>query len=124
MGAPVKIIDLARRMVELSGLTVQDDQHPSGDISIVTTGLRPGEKLYEELLLEDNPELTDHPKIRRAREQFLSWPELSTKLDELSSIAKAGEAERLKAVLGELVPGYRAFESVVDLVALRQEMSQ
>ncbi len=124
MGAPVKIIDLARRMVELSGLTVQDDQHPTGDISIVTTGLRPGEKLYEELLIEDNPELTDHPKIRRAREEFLSWPELSTKLDELSSIAKAGEAERLKAVLGELVPGYRAFESVVDLVALRQEMSQ
>ncbi len=124
MGAPVKIIDLARRMIELSGLTVQDDQHPSGDISIVTTGLRPGEKLYEELLLEDNPELTDHPKIRRAREQFLTWPELSSKLDELGSIAKAGDAKRLKAALGELVPGYRPFESVVDLVSLRQEMSK
>jgi FlaA1/EpsC-like NDP-sugar epimerase len=124
MGEPVKIIDLARRMVELSGLTVQDEQNPSGDISIVTTGLRPGEKLYEELLINDNPEVTDHPKIRRAREQFLGWPQLSIKLDELAEFARDGDAKRLKAALSDLVPGYSPMERVVDLVALRQEVSQ
>ncbi|MBB3962452.1 polysaccharide biosynthesis protein [Rhizobium metallidurans] len=124
MGEPVKIIDLARRMVELSGLTVQDEQNPGGDISIVTTGLRPGEKLYEELLINDNPEVTDHPKIRRAREQFLGWPQLSAKLDELAELARDGDARRLKAALSDLVPGYSPMEGVVDLVALRQEVSQ
>jgi FlaA1/EpsC-like NDP-sugar epimerase len=124
MGEPVKIIDLARRMVELSGLTVQDEQNPTGDIAIVTTGLRPGEKLYEELLLNDNPEFTDHPKIRRAREQFIGWPELSAKLDDLALIVGTGDAKGLKVALGELVHGYRPLEAVVDLVSLRQEMSQ
>lgn len=123
MGEPVKIIDLARRMVELSGLTVQDEQNPTGDIAIVTTGLRPGEKLHEELLLNDNPEFTDHPKIRRAREQFIGWPELSAKLEDLTSIATNGDAKQLKLALGELVHGYRPLEAVVDLVSLRQEMS-
>lgn len=124
MGDPVKIIDLARRMVELSGLTVQDEQNPAGDIAIITTGLRPGEKLYEELLLNDNPEFTDHPKIRRAREQFISWPELLAKLDDLALVAKTGDAKQLKQALGELVHGYHPIEAVVDLVSLRQEMPQ
>ncbi len=124
MGEPVKIIDLARRMVELSGLTVQDEQNPGGDISIVTTGLRPGEKLYEELLINDNPQVTDHPKIRRAREQFLGWAQLSAKLDTLAQFARDGDARRLKAALSDLVPGYSPMERVVDLVALRQEVSQ
>lgn len=123
MGEPVKIIDLARRMVELSGLTVQDEQNPAGDIEIVTTGLRPGEKLYEELLLNDNPELTDHPKIRRAEEHFIAWPELEPKLDDLASIAETGDARQLKIALGNLVSGYRPLEAVVDLVSLRQEIS-
>jgi FlaA1/EpsC-like NDP-sugar epimerase len=124
MGEPVKIIDLARRMVELSGLTVQDEQNPGGDISIVTTGLRPGEKLYEELLTNDNPEVTDHPKIWRAREQFLGWQELSERLDELAELACDGDARRLKVALSALVPGYSPMEGVVDPVALRQEVSQ
>jgi FlaA1/EpsC-like NDP-sugar epimerase len=124
MGDPVKIIDLARRMVELSGLTVQDEQNPNGDISIVTTGLRPGEKLYEELLINDNPEVTDHPKIRRAREQFHGWPQLSARLDELAELARDGDAKRLKAALSDLVAGYSPMDRVVDLVALRQEVSQ
>jgi FlaA1/EpsC-like NDP-sugar epimerase len=124
MGEPVKIIDLARRMVELSGMTVQDEHNPGGDISIVTTGLRPGEKLYEELLINDNPEMTNHPKIRRAKEQFLAWAELSPRLDELSELAREGDARRLKSVLSELVPGYSPMERVVDLVSLRQEVSQ
>lgn len=124
MGDPVKIIDLARRMVELSGLTVQDEENPDGDIAIVTTGLRPGEKLYEELLLNDNPEFTNHPKIRRAREQFIGWAELSAKLEDLALIARTGDAKQLKLALGELVHGYRPLEAVVDLVSLKQELSQ
>ncbi|MFP3546383.1 nucleoside-diphosphate sugar epimerase/dehydratase [Rhizobium sp. SIMBA_035] len=124
MGEPVKIIDLARRMVELSGLTVQDGQNPGGDISIVTTGLRPGEKLYEELLINDNPEATDHLKIWRAREQFLNWSLLSGKLETLSQFAQDGDARRLKTALSDLVPGYSPMDRVVDLVALRQEVSQ
>ena len=122
MGEPVKIIDLARRMVELSGLTVQDEQNPDGDISIVTTGLRPGEKLYEELLIGDNPEMTDHPKIRRAREQFFPWVELSTKLDKLANYAREGDAQSIKIALAELAPGYSPLERVVDLVSLRKKV--
>jgi FlaA1/EpsC-like NDP-sugar epimerase len=124
MGDPVKISDLARRMVELSGLTVQDEQNPEGDIAIVTTGLRPGEKLYEELLLNDNPEFTSHPKITRAREHFIDWPELSAKLEDLALIARTGDAKQLKLALGELVPGYRPLETVVDLVSVKQSLSQ
>jgi len=73
MGQPVRIYDLARRMVELSGLTLRDEAHPHGDIAIEITGLRPGEKLYEELLIGDNPEPTDHPRIMKAHEDFMPW---------------------------------------------------
>ena len=80
MGEPVKIIDLARRMVELSGLTVRDEADPSGDIELAVTGLRPGEKLFEELLIGDNPQATQHPRIMKAHEQFVAWPELQVRL--------------------------------------------
>src|SRR3546814_3646226 len=76
MGQPVRIIDLARSMVQLSGLSVRDADRPDGDIEIVETGLRPGEKLYEELLIGDNPEPTNHPRILRARESRWPWEEL------------------------------------------------
>jgi FlaA1/EpsC-like NDP-sugar epimerase len=80
MGQPVKIIDLARRMVELSGMTVRDELNPDGDIALTVTGLRPGEKLYEELLIGDNPKPTQHARIMKAHEQFLSWPQLEGQL--------------------------------------------
>jgi len=124
MGEPVKIIDLARRMVELSGLTLKDERNPSGDISIVTTGLRPGEKLYEELLIGDNPEPTEHPKIMRARERFSTWEVLSPKLQQLGAAADGGDVEELRRILSELVQDYRPFDGVVDLVSLRQGVSQ
>ncbi|MBY3237336.1 polysaccharide biosynthesis protein, partial [Rhizobium laguerreae] len=81
MGEPVRIADLARKMVELSGLAVRDEDNPEGDIELSVTGLRPGEKLFEELLIGDNPETTEHPRIMKAREDFLSWPELSRRLN-------------------------------------------
>ncbi|KQV84058.1 nucleoside-diphosphate sugar epimerase/dehydratase [Rhizobium sp. Root1220] len=121
MGEPVKVMDLARRMVELSGLTVRDEQNPSGDISIVTTGLRPGEKLYEETLIGDNPEPTEQPKVLRARERFMNWEILAPALDRLNVLADDGDAVGLRNVLGELVEGYRPFGKVVDFVSIRQE---
>ncbi|TCL75716.1 nucleoside-diphosphate sugar epimerase/dehydratase [Rhizobium sp. BK251] len=106
MGEPVKIADLARRMVELSGLTVRDDDNPEGDIELTLTGLRPGEKLYEELLIGDDPQPTDHPRIMKAREDFLFWPELSKKIKRLSATLDANDMSAARRMLAELVSGY------------------
>lgn len=106
MGKPVKIVDLARRMIRLSGMTVKDDAHASGDIEIQVVGLRPGEKLYEELLIGDNPETTEHPRIMKAHEQFLPWEKLLPYLLTLRDAAKAGDAVEINAVLSKLVSGY------------------
>jgi FlaA1/EpsC-like NDP-sugar epimerase len=100
MGEPVKIIDLARRMVQLSGLAVRDEAHPTGDIEIAITGLRTGEKLYEELLIGDNPEATEHPRIMKAREPFLPWFTLQQELVELQNDASAIKSFLLKHVQG------------------------
>ncbi len=124
MGEPVKIIDLARRMVELSGLTIEDERNPSGDIRIVTTGLRPGEKLYEELLIGDNPEPTEHPKIMRARERFIEWEILTPKLRQLSSLPTREMSRGCAAFLSALVQDYHPFDGVVDLVSVRQGATQ
>jgi FlaA1/EpsC-like NDP-sugar epimerase len=106
MGEPVRIMDLARRMVELSGLTVRDQANPGGDIEIAVTGLRPGEKLYEELLIGDNPSPTVHPRIMKAHEDCLSWPELQVHLDTLRRASAEGDVETIKAVLRTCVHGY------------------
>ncbi len=107
MGEPVKIIDLARRMVRLSGLSLQDDANPAGDIAIAITGLRPGEKLYEELLIGDNPEGTDHPRIMKARENFLQWPELTVELARLKTAAQADDLPAMQILLERHVQGYQ-----------------
>ncbi|MFY3385297.1 polysaccharide biosynthesis protein [Paracidovorax sp. MALMAid1276] len=106
MGEPLQIVDLARRMVALSGLTVQDDDHPEGDIEIVFTGLRPGEKLYEELLIGDNPLPTAHPRILRAREEYLPWAVLQQQLAALKEAVDRGDRSAITALLHQLVPGY------------------
>lgn len=106
MGEPVRIIDLARRMVELSGLKVRDDAHPDGDIEIAVTGLRPGEKLYEELLIGDNPAPTAHPRIMMAHEDYLDWTALEGHLTTLKNAATAGDVDQIKAVLRTCVHGY------------------
>jgi FlaA1/EpsC-like NDP-sugar epimerase len=108
MGAPVKILDLARRMVELSGLTVRDAESPDGDIDIEVTGLRPGEKLYEELLIGNNPQATAHPRIMKAREDYLAWPVLALHLQTLRHAADRSDVAALKAVLQACVQGYGA----------------
>ncbi|WP_180128990.1 nucleoside-diphosphate sugar epimerase/dehydratase [Rhodoferax sp. BLA1] len=114
MGQPVKIIDLARRMVELSGLRVRDAAHPGGDIEIAITGLRPGEKLYEELLIGDNPEPTSHPRIMKAHEDYLDWPRLEPHLQTLQQAGLEGDVATIKAVLQTCVQGYQAQPAVLD----------
>ncbi|ANM07869.1 polysaccharide biosynthesis protein [Rhizobium phaseoli] len=115
MGEPVRIADLARKMVELSGLAVRDEDNPEGDIELSVTGLRPGEKLYEELLIGDNPETTEHPRIMKAREDFLFWPELSKKLSSLNAALDRNDMVAARATLAELVSGYSSTGEVSDL---------
>ena len=107
MGEPLKIVDLARRMVQLSGLSLRDQDHPDGDVEIKITGLRPGEKLYEELLIGDNPEGTAHERIMKAREDFVPWPELAPVLVEMRHAAVHNDDAVMKAILVQLVHGYR-----------------
>ncbi|MDZ7938364.1 MAG: nucleoside-diphosphate sugar epimerase/dehydratase [Rhodoferax sp.] len=107
MGQPVKIMDLARRMVQLSGLSVREAAHPTGDIEIAVTGLRVGEKLYEELLIGDNPRPTAHPRIMTAHEPFLPWPVLEQELQVLASAAEANDAVAIKSFMAQHVQGYK-----------------
>ena len=106
MGEPVKILDLARRMAQLSGLTLRDEHYPDGDIEIKITGLRPGEKLYEELLIGDNPEGTAHERIMRAQEDFVAWPELVPVLVQIRQAATQNNEALIKDLLMQLVHGY------------------
>jgi FlaA1/EpsC-like NDP-sugar epimerase len=121
MGQPVKILDLAKRMVELSGFTVMDSGNPMGDIEIRVTGLRPGEKLYEELLIGDNPLPTSHPRIMKAHEEFLHWDELESKLSILNGALESNNVPVIRSLLKELVPGYQPETEVVDWVWMENE---
>lgn len=116
MGKPIKIIDLAKRMVELSGLALKDGDSPNGDIEIAVTGLRPGEKLYEELLIGDNPLPTSHPRIMKTHEDFLPWEALQAKLASLGLALDANDVPLIRILLKELVPGYQPDGEVVDWV--------
>lgn len=106
MGEPVKIIDLARKMLRLSGKLEKTPANPDGDIEIVPIGLRPGEKLYEELLIGDNPQPTSSSHIMMAREGFLSWDKLERELEELRAAVEAEDNRRLHAVFERTVIGF------------------
>ncbi len=121
MGEPVKILDLARRMIELSGLSLRGDADPEGDIEIAITGLRPGEKLFEELLIGDNPKPTTHPRIMRAHEDFLPWPLLSKELARLQRALNGNDVGLTREILKCLVAGYQPNGDIVDWVYLEQE---
>lgn len=107
MGEPVKIFDLARRMVQLSGLSVRDEQNPHGDVEIVVTGLRPGEKLYEELLIGENPISTSHPRIMMAREEYLGFEDLTHEIELLRIAVEKTNFDDVVAQLKKLVHGYQ-----------------
>lgn len=106
MGEPLRIADLARHLIALHGLSVKNEMNPGGDIEIVYTGLRPGEKLYEELLIGNDPVRTRHPKIMLAREAHLTADELEAHLEKLRSAASAGDVEGALKLLRLVVPEY------------------
>lgn len=106
MGMPVRILDLAKRMIALSGHTIRDATRPTGDIAITFTGLRPGEKLFEELLIGENPLPTEHSRIIRAKEDFMAWPVLKDHLQRLLSAARSDDVATMTMLLRTLVPGY------------------
>jgi FlaA1/EpsC-like NDP-sugar epimerase len=94
-------------MIRLSGLSVRDQENPHGDIEITVTGLRPGEKLYEELLIGDNPEPTDHPRIMKAHEHFLPWVQLQPELMVLATAAQDDDLPAMQQLLESHVQGYQ-----------------
>jgi FlaA1/EpsC-like NDP-sugar epimerase len=103
MGEPVRIHDLARRLIHLSGFTVRDTNNPDGDIPIVITGLRPGEKLFEELFIGADVQPTPHKRILKAHEDFLSWPELTDVLDQMRAAAARGDSAVAVDLLRETI---------------------
>jgi FlaA1/EpsC-like NDP-sugar epimerase len=117
MGEPVKIVDLAQRMIELSGFSLQNEENPDGDIAIEVVGLRPGEKLYEELLIGDNPMPTEHPRILKAQETFKAWAELEKELMTLQGSLNAGDAHSIYEQLKHLVTGFTPDTKIVDWIA-------
>lgn len=107
MGQPVRIYDLAVKMIRMSGFVVKDDLNPKGDIEIKISGLRSGEKLYEELLIGGNPQITIHPKIMKAHEEFFPWSELELHLKKLEILLYEGNIYKILEVLKILVPGFK-----------------
>lgn len=123
MGEPVRILDLAKKMIHLSGVTVKDQDNPNGDISIEFTGLRPGEKLYEELLIGSDAQPTDHPMIMRANEEFLPWSELQPMIDELLAHVEDDDYAAVRKLLRDTVQGYVPEKEIVDLVYMQKSTS-
>ena len=121
MGDPVKIIDLARKMVELSGLTIRDHENPEGDIEIHITGLRPGEKLYEELLIGTNSTPSANPRIFKAKEHFIPWNELQTELEDLTTAITNNDIPHIKQILQRVVPEYQPSITTTDLLTIEQK---
>ncbi|RON02412.1 hypothetical protein BK659_23615, partial [Pseudomonas brassicacearum] len=116
MGEPVKIVELAEKMIHLSGLSVRSDKNLQGDIAIEFTGLRPGEKLYEELLIGDNVAATQHPMIMSANEDHLPWEVLKGKLTELLAAVERDDYSRVRQLLRDTVSGYTPDGEIVDLI--------
>lgn len=120
MGSPVQIVELAKKMIHLSGLSVRSENNPAGDIAIQFTGLRPGEKLYEELLIGDNVTPTQHPMIMSANEACLSWAEFCNVLDRLLRGLDRDDFEQVRLVMRATVDGYSPREEIVDWIYRRR----
>ena len=118
MGEPVKILNLAKKMIHLSGLNIKDSNNPNGDIEILFTGLRPGEKLYEELLIGDSVLETEHQLILRSNEEMLPWSDLKLILNKLKTSVDKQNLEGARQALIEAVPGYKPQGDINDLMYL------
>ena len=121
MGEPVRIFELAKRMIDLSGLTRRHKGNPHGDIEIKVTGMRRGEKLYEELLIGENPSPTQHARISKANEKFVPWHQLKAQLCSLNLALSVNDVPLIRGFLKQLVTGYQPSGEVVDFVYLEQE---
>ncbi len=120
MGKSVKIVDLIKKMINLSGLTVRDNKNESGDIEIKIIGLRPGEKLYEELLIGDNPKKTIHPKIKKISDPYISFDKLKVYLNDLETLIHKNKAEAVKKLLDRLLKSYKSNSEIVDHIYVEQ----
>lgn len=120
MGEPVKIYELAKRLINLSGMELKDESNAEGDIEIIFTGLRPGEKLYEELLIGGNVSPTEHKQILRAEEEFLEAKELEVHLNSLSEAEKNGDVLALRNILKSVVSGFMPEDEIADIVYLQK----
>ncbi len=116
MGEPVRIIELAHRMIRLSGLSLKNEKNPAGDIEVKITGLRPGEKLYEELLIGDNVSGTHHPRIMKANESMLPWTELRVLLTKIDTACHEFDHEQLRHLLLEAPAAFTPTDGICDLV--------
>jgi len=116
MGEPIRIVDLAKRMINLSGLEVRDKNHPDGEVEISYTGLRPGEKLYEELLIGDNVSDTAHQRIMRAEEDVIPWEELDNRLQLLTEALTNDDLDEMRALLKQSVSGFVPQCDINDLI--------
>jgi FlaA1/EpsC-like NDP-sugar epimerase len=121
MGEPIHIVDLAKRMIHLSGLEIKDETHPNGDIEIQFTGLRAGEKLYEELLIGDNVSKTNHPRIMRAEETMIAWDELEKMLNALEQAIKEDDFQQIRTILQQAVSGFIPQCEIGDLLWLHNK---
>lgn len=120
MGQPVKIAELAEKMIHLSGLSVRSERNPYGDIAIEFSGLRPGEKLYEELLIGDDVIATEHPMIMRANEDHLPWEDFKAVLSELLQAVEQDDYDRVRQLLRQTVSGYAPEGEIVDWIHQRR----
>ncbi|NTY91294.1 polysaccharide biosynthesis protein [Pseudomonas putida] len=122
MGEPVKIVELAEKMIHLSGFSIRSERNPLGDIAINFTGLRPGEKLYEELLIGDNVIATRHPMIMSANEDYLTWDVLKQRLDALRTATAADDFATVRQLLRDTVSGYVPGGEIVDWLYQRRRL--
>ena len=122
MGEPIKIYDLAKRMIELSGKSLLNKKNMQGNIEIKITGLRPGEKLYEELLLSDNPIKTEHPKIYRSQEPFIEFKKLIEELDNLNKLINENDLDNIVLKLRSLLVDYYPNSEIVDYTYMKKPL--
>ena len=120
MGKPVKILDLAKKMILLSGLQIKDSDSPNGDIEIIYTGLRPGEKLYEELLIGGNVLKTKHKLILRSQEDMIPWESLEIIINNLKDSIEMNDYNKVRDCLIEAVPGFKPMQSIDDPLYLKK----
>ena len=124
MGESVKIRDLINKMINLSGFTIKNSKNPTGDIEIKIIGLRPGEKLYEELLIGDNPKKTNHPKILKTKDSYIPFDQLEIDLNNLKSLLDNNNITKVKILLEKLVKLYKSNSKIVDHIYNEREFNE